>query len=195
MVAAEARFASERESMQAEKGELEAQLAEAEDAMALLEEEKATAQAACAALQQKLDELEACYQQQGIALSQHEQLVQELTATQQLVQEREKQLAVTTERLHQQENERNALEQQCCQAQDALLEQQMRYGEARTQMAVLEAENRLLNKQIEQYGRILGHTALVPSTDAVDHKVGEVPGTVKSKAKTATKPRKTGGAS
>lgn len=183
------------ESMQAEKGELEAQLAETEDAMAVLEEEKAAAQAACAALQQKLDELEARYQQQEIALSQHERLAQELTATQQLAQEREKQLAVTAERLHQQENACNTLEQQQRQTQDALLEQQTRYGEVRTQVAVLEAENCLLSKQIEQYGQILGHAALVPSTDAVDQKAGDVLGTVKNKAKTATKPRKTGGAS
>ena len=194
MVVAEARFATERESMQAEKGELEAQLAETEDAMAVLEEEKAAAQAACAALQQKLDELEARYQQQEIALSQHERLAQELTATQQLAQEREKQLAVTAERLHQQENACNTLEQQQRQTQDALLEQQTRYGEVRTQVAVLEAENCLLSKQIEQYGQILGHAALVPSTDAVDQKAGDVLGTVKNKAKTATKPRKTGGA-
>ena len=151
--------------------------------MAVLEEEKAAAQAACAALQQKLDELEARYQQQEIALSQHERLAQELTATQQLAQEREKQLAVTAERLHQQENACNTLEQQT------------RYGEVRTQVAVLEAENCLLSKQIEQYGQILGHAALVPSTDAVDQKAGDVLGTVKNKAKTATKPRKTGGAS
>ena len=192
MVATEARFASERESMQAEKGELEAQLAEAEDAMAILGEEKAAAQAACAALQQKLDELEARYQQQEIALAHHERLIEELTATQQLTQEREKQLAVMTERLHQQENERKALEQQCCQAQDALLEQQTQYNKIHTQVAVLEAENRLLSKQVEQYGQILGHATLVPQTEAVDQKVDEMPGTVKSKTKTATKPRKTG---
>ena len=185
MVATEARFASERESMQAEKGELEAQLAEAEDAMAILGEEKA-------ALQQKLDELETRYQQQGIALAHHERLIEELTATQQLTQEREKQLAVMTERLHQQENERKALEQQCCQAQDALLEQQTQYNKIHTQVAVLEAENRLLSKQVEQYRQILGHATLVPQTEAVDQKVGEMPGTVKSKTKTATKPRKTG---
>ena len=193
MVTAEARLASERNSMQVEKGELEAQLAETEDAMAILEEEKAAAQAACAVLQQKLEELEARYRQQGIALVQHERLVEELTATQQLAQEREKRLAVTTERLHQQENACNTLEQQHQQTQDALLEQQTRYGEARTQVAVLEAENRLLNKQVEQYGRLLGQPALITQIEPVAQKNGDSQNVEKVRGKAVSKARKAGG--
>ena len=193
MVTAEARLASERNSMQVEKGELEAQLAETEDAMAILEEEKAAAQAACAVLQQKLEELEARYRQQGIALVQHERLVEELTATQQLAQEREKRLAVTTERLHQQENACNTLEQQHQQTQDALLEQQTRYGEARTQVAVLEAENRLLNKQVEQYGRLLGQPALITQIEPVAQKNGDSRNVEKVRGKAVSKTRKAGG--
>ena len=193
MVTAEARLASERNSMQVEKGELEAQLAETEDAMAILEEEKAAAQAACAVLQQKLEELEARYRQQGIALVQHERLVEELTATQQLAQEREKRLAVTTERLHQQENACNTLEQQHQQTQDALLEQQTRYGEARTQVAVLEAENRLLNKQVEQYGRLLGQPALITQIEPVAQKNGDSQNVEKVRGKAVSKTRKAGG--
>ena len=193
MVTAEARLASERNSMQVEKGELEAQLAETEDAMAILEEEKAAAQAACAVLQQKLEELEARYRQQGIALVQHERLVEELTATQQLAQEREKRLAVTTERLHQQENACNTLEQQHQQTQDALLEQQTRYGEARTQVAVLEAENRLLNKQVEQYGRLLGQPALITQIEPVAQKSGDSQNVEKVRGKAVSKTRKAGG--
>ena len=193
MVTAEARLASERNSMQVEKGELEAQLAETEDAMAILEEEKAAAKAACAVLQQKLEELEARYRQQGIALVQHERLVEELTATQQLAQEREKRLAVTTERLHQQENACNTLEQQHQQTQDALLEQQTRYGEARTQVAVLEAENRLLNKQVEQYGRLLGQPALITQIEPVAQKNGDSQNVEKVRGKAVSKTRKAGG--
>ena len=193
MVTAEARLASERNSMLVEKGELEAQLAETEDAMAILEEEKAAAQAACAVLQQKLEELEARYRQQGIALVQHERLVEELTATQQLAQEREKRLAVTTERLHQQENACNTLEQQHQQTQDALLEQQTRYGEARTQVAVLEAENRLLNKQVEQYGRLLGQPALITQIEPVAQKNGDSQNVEKVRGKAVSKTRKAGG--
>ena len=161
--------------------------------MAILEEEKAAAQAACAVLQQKLEELEARYRQQGIALVQHERLVEELTATQQLAQEREKRLAVTTERLHQQENACNTLEQQHQQTQDALLEQQTRYGEARTQVAVLEAENRLLNKQVEQYGRLLGQPALITQIEPVAQKNGDSQNVEKVRGKAVSKTRKAGG--
>lgn len=156
-------------------------------------------------LDTRLQEAEATNRQQQVALEgaqerlhlaeeQRTQLTRELASVQELVQESEKQLAVTTERLHQQESERNILEQQYHRAQNALLEQQAQYSEAHTQVAVLEAENRLLNKQIEQYGQFLGQAALISQIEPVRQRNSDTPNAEKGKGKPVPKIRKTGGA-